>query len=143
MRKKDDLRQILRKSGHKATPSRLAILEAFREAKKPLSAQGVIELVPRTIDQATVYRTLRSFKEKGILRPVDLRHNHAHYDLATLDHHHHIICLRCGRIENVPHHGVEAMERSIAQSSRHFAEIHQHALEFYGICKACARGVAK
>lgn len=143
MKKKDDLRQLLRKSGHKATSSRLAILRAFQKAKKPLSAQGVIELVPRTIDQATVYRTLRSFKEKGILRPVDLRHNHAHYDLATLDHHHHIICLRCGRIENVPHHGVEAMERSIAQSSRHFAEIRQHALEFYGICKACARGVAK
>lgn len=139
MKKKDDFRQLLRKSGHKTTPSRLAILKVFREAKEPLSAQRVIELLPHTIDQATVYRTLKSFKEKGILRPVDLRHNHAHYDLAALEHHHHIICLRCGKIENVPHHGVAAMERSIAQSSKHFAEIRQHTLEFYGICKACAR----
>jgi Fe2+ or Zn2+ uptake regulation protein len=145
MPKLDPSKETLRKSGYKATPPRIAIMGMFAKNKHPLSAQGVVEHLRaergRTakIDQATVYRTLKSLKEKGILRTVDLRHNHAHYELATLGDHHHIICLRCGKIEDVPHHGVEAMERTIIQNSKHFAEIRQHALEFYGICKACAR----
>ncbi|MGB7957711.1 MAG: Fur family transcriptional regulator [Minisyncoccia bacterium] len=139
MQKNDDFRQLLRKSGYKATPSRLAILAVFQGAKKPLSAQNVIELLPRGTDQATVYRTLKSLKEKGIVRPIDLRHNHAHYELANITDHHHLICLSCGKIENVEHHNVEAMERTILQHAKHFAEIKQHTLEFYGICKACAK----
>ena len=139
--KKDDFRQLLRKSGHKVTPSRLAILAAFRKVKEPLSAQNIIDLLPRDarIDQATVYRTLKSLKEKGIIRPIDLRHNHAHYELVDVVDHHHIICLRCGRIEKVEHHNVETMERTIMQNAKHFAEIKQHTLEFYGVCKACTK----
>ena len=137
MPKKDDFRKLLRKSGYKATPSRLAILEAFRGAKEPLSAQCVIELLPGDADQATVYRTLKSLKEKGVIKQIDLRHNHAHYELADITDHHHLICMSCGKIENVEHHNVEAMERTILHNARHFAEIKQHTLEFYGICKAC------
>ena len=53
--------------------------------------------------------------------------------------HHHLVCLRCGRIEDVAHCGVEAMQSAILRGSKHFTEIRQHALEFYGICKACAK----
>jgi Fe2+ or Zn2+ uptake regulation protein len=139
MHQKDDLRNLLRKSGHKATPSRLAILDIFKKTRKPLSAQEIIDSLSRDTDQATVYRTLKSLKEKGIIKQIDLRHNHAHYELADMAEHHHLICLQCGRIEDVMHCGVEAMESTILKSSRHFAEIRQHALEFYGICKSCAK----
>jgi Fur family ferric uptake transcriptional regulator len=139
MQKKNDFRRLLRKSGHKATPARLAILEAFQRTKEPLSAQGLIALLPRDMDQATVYRTLKSLKEKGILKQIDLRHNHAHYELADIADHHHLICLSCGKIENVEHHNVQAMERTILQNAKHFTEIRQHTLEFYGICKTCAK----
>ena len=139
MKKEDTFRQLLRKSGYKATTSRIAILEIFATAKEPLSAQRVIELLPRTADQATVYRTLKSLKEKNILKQIDLRHNHAHYELADIADHHHLICLSCGKIENVEHHNVESMERTILQNAKHFAEIQQHTLEFYGICKSCKK----
>jgi Fe2+ or Zn2+ uptake regulation protein len=139
MPKKDDLRNILRKSGHKATPSRLAILEVFKKNKNPLSAQEIINSLPSDADQTTVYRTLKSLKEKGVIKQIDLRHNHAHYEIADVTDHHHLICLRCGKIEDVEHHNVELMERTILQNAKHFAEIRQHTLEFYGICKACAK----
>jgi Fe2+ or Zn2+ uptake regulation protein len=129
---------LLRKSGYKATPSRIAILEVFKRFKRPLSAQGIIAELPRTADQVTVYRTLKSLKEKGIVKQVDLRHNHAHYELANMAEHHHLICLRCGKVEDVHHCGVDAIEASVLRSSKHFAEIRQHALEFYGICKSCS-----
>lgn len=131
-------RQLLRKSGYKATGPRLAILEVFKKAKKPMSAQEVIDALPRGADQATVYRTLRSLNEKGILRQIDLRHNHAHYELANLAEHHHLVCLECGKIEIVHHCNMEETQARVLRSSKHFAEIRQHALEFYGICKSCA-----
>lgn len=132
------LRALLRKSGYKATPPRIAIITMFKKSREPLSAQQIADALPR-IDQATVYRTLKSFKEKGIIRPVDLRHNHAHYEFVDAADHHHIICLRCGRIENVEHHGVGEMERTILQNAKHFTKIKQHTLEFYGICKSCEK----
>jgi Fe2+ or Zn2+ uptake regulation protein len=139
MEKKDPLRDMLRKSGHKATPSRLAILTLFKKNRNPMSAQEVIEALPRDTDQATVYRTLKSLKGKGIIKQIDLRHNHAHYELADIADHHHLICLSCGRIEDVEHCGVEEIQSTILRSAKHFAEIKTHTLEFYGLCKTCAR----
>ena len=134
-----DFKTELRKTGHKATPARLAILALFAKEKRPMSAQEIVDALPRGIDQATVYRTIRSFKAKGVIRQIDLRHNHAHYELADLAEHHHLVCIRCGRIEDVHHCGVEEIENKVIKSSKHFSEIRQHALEFYGICKNCAR----
>ena len=136
---KDISREVLRKSGYKATPSRLAILGIFRKIRKPMSAQEVIDALPRDTDQATVYRTLKSLREKGIINQIDLRHNHAHYELTDLAEHHHLICLRCGKIEDVHHCGVEEVQTKVLRSSKHFVEIKQHALEFYGICKSCSK----
>jgi Fe2+ or Zn2+ uptake regulation protein len=142
MTKKEDFKEILRKSGYKATPSRLAILEILKRAKNPISAQDIIDALPSNTDQATVYRTLKSLNEKGIIKPIDLRHNHAHYELTNTDEHHHLICLRCGRVEEVHHCNIETTQETILRSSKHFAEIKQHALEFYGICKSCAKNKA-
>lgn len=103
-----------------------------------MSAQEIIHALPIDIDQATVYRTIKSLETKGILHQVDLRHNHAHYELADIADHHHLICLRCGRIEDVGHCGAEAIQSVVLRRSKHFVEIKQHALEFYGICRQCA-----
>ena len=135
----ESFKAILRKIGYKATPSRIVILEIFKKSRKPLSAQEIMDLLPRGTDQVTVYRSLKSFKEKGIIKQIDLRHNHAHYELANLVEHHHLICLRCGKVEDVHKCGIEGMESGVLKSSKHFAEIRQHALEFYGVCKSCAR----
>jgi len=139
MSKNDPLRDMLRKSGHKATPSRLAILTLFKKNRNPMSAQEIIGGLSRGTDQATVYRTLKSLKEKGVIKQIDLRHNHAHYELADIADHHHLICLSCGRIEDVEHCGVDEIQSTILRSAKHFAEIKAHTLEFYGLCKACAR----
>jgi Fe2+ or Zn2+ uptake regulation protein len=130
---------LLRTSGFKATPSRLAILELFKRSKKPLAAQEIIDLLPKGTDAVTVYRTLKSFSAKGIIHQIDLRHNHAHYELTDIAEHHHLICLRCGRIEDVHECGIEDMQAAILRKTKHFAEIKQHTLEFYGVCKSCAR----
>lgn len=142
--KRDSFKTILRKSGFKATPARLAILEIFAKSKRPLATQDIIDALSppgkkNRINQVTAYRTFKSLKTAGIIRPIDLRHNHAHYELADMAEHHHLICISCGKIEDVHHCGIEDTEAKILRSSKHFAEIREHALEFYGICKSCIK----
>jgi Fur family ferric uptake transcriptional regulator len=134
---------MLHKSGYKATPSRLAILGIFDTTKRPLSAQEIIDLLPHSTDQATIYRALRTFKTKGLIHQIDLRHNHAHYELTNLAEHHHLICLRCGRVEDVHQCNIETLEKTILGDAKHFAEIKQHSLEFYGVCKVCMKKSAE
>lgn len=130
---------LLRKSGYKATPSRLAVLSLLEKTKGPMSAQDVVNAIGKTMDQATVYRIFKDLKTKGIIRPIDLRHNHAHYELANLKEHHHLICTHCGRMEDVHECGADEMEGVILRHSKHFSKVTQHSLEFYGICKSCAK----
>lgn len=130
-------RLLLRKAGHKTTPARLRVLEFFEKSKNPPSAQDVIDALGNFADTATIYRTLKTLKNKGLIRQVDLRHNHAHYEIYREDEHHHLICLRCGKIEDVHDCGVD--ESKILRHSKRFAEIKHHALEFYGLCKTCVK----
>ena len=131
--------RLLRKSGCKATPARISVLETLERAKNPLSAQDVIDTLGEKMDQATIYRIFRALKEKGLIRQIDLRHNHAHYEISSNEEHHHLVCLHCGRIEDVHDCGIENTYALISRHSKHFSEIKQHALEFYGICKSCSK----
>ena len=130
---------ILRKSGYKATDGRLAVLNILDKSKDPLSTKDIIDVLKDDIDQATVYRIIKALKEKGLIRQIDLRHNHAHYEIYREDEHHHLICSNCGTIEDVNDCGLESMHENILKKSKKFTEIRQHALEFYGICKSCNR----
>jgi Fe2+ or Zn2+ uptake regulation protein len=138
MAKNEDLGRTLRKSGYRATGPRIAILAILKKEHRPMSAQEIIDASRRTIDPATVYRTISSLREKGVIRQVDLRQNHAHYEFADPSYQHHVICMRCGRIEGVRHCNVATFERAVLREAKQFAEITTHALEFYGICKKCA-----
>lgn len=130
---------LLRRSGYKATEGRLAVLNLLQKAKHPLSAKDVIDSLGDKIDQATVYRIIKALKKTGIIRQVDLRHNHAHYEIYREDEHHHLICSNCGTIEDVEECGLESMHSDILKNSAKFVEIKQHALEFYGTCRSCAK----
>lgn len=132
-------KQLLRKSGRKVTPSRLSVLEMLERAKRPLSAQDIIDELGKEINQATIYRILKTLKERGLIRQIDLRHNHAHYEISGSDEHHHLICINCGKIEDVHDCGIDDTYGVILRHSKHFSEIKQHALEFYGICKSCVK----
>ena len=133
-------RETLRGSGLKATAARVAVLDALRRAAAPLSVRRALAAIPKGLaDQATVYRILEVLEERGLVRPVDLRHGHKHYELASLPHHHHLICTGCGRTEDVAACDADRLARLAQRHSRHFAVVTQHALEFFGLCRRCAR----
>lgn len=134
-----EFRDLLRKSGYKVTPARLAVLAVLQHAKKPLNTQSIAEALPFLCDQVTVYRTLWMLERINAVRRIDFQHGHAHYELADAQDHHHLVCLDCGRTEDI--HGCDAqdMEKGIIRKSRVFKTIQHHSLEFYGYCKKCAK----
>ncbi len=136
---KENFRDQLRRSGHKATPARLLVLSLLEKTTKPLSPQTIVEKVNGKTDQATIYRMLKQLKESGLIRQIDFHHSHPHYELISSKDHHHLICSRCGKSEDVPCRDMESYQATILRRSQHFNEIKEHALEFFGICKSCTR----
>ena len=124
----------------KATRGRLAVLAVLRRAKAPLGAGEIAKAIPQAVaDKATVYRVIESFVSKGILRIVNLRHHHKDYELADLQDHHHLVCLRCGCTEDFTGCGADGLIKMALKQSHSFETVSEHTLELFGICKACTK----
>jgi Fur family ferric uptake transcriptional regulator len=91
------------------------------------------------VDSVTLYRSLETLMEKSLVRPVDLRHGHTDYELVQEGkHHHHIVCEKCGAIEDFEWCPDEALKNKILKNTTNFKKLTDHSLEFFGICKKCA-----
>ncbi len=134
------LRTQLRESGYRATPARLSVLRLLKTEVRPLSIEAIARKLKKlTLDQATLYRILNDFKSSGIVKEIDLRHGHAHYELATISHHHHIVCTQCGKIEDFSKCDFEKVSKIILKTVSSFAKITDHPSELFGICKKCEK----
>jgi len=128
---------LLKKLGYKITPTRLAILNVFDENNKPIDASFIHNKLKENINEATIYRTLASFENNGILRRIDLRKDSVYFELNN-DHHHHMVCLKCGEIEDFRENkDVEKLLKRIVTESKKFKSIKEHSLELFGCCKSC------
>ncbi len=119
---------MIRGRGYKATPQRLAVLEALA-AEQHQSLEEIRARCPE-VGLVTIYRTLDLLSEIGAVRRLDLGDG-PRYELAE-DHHHHLICESCG--------GVSEFEKCPLDLRRLKGvdfEISSHTLEIYGRCAGC------
>lgn len=131
------IKDILRQAGYKATRPRVLVLRALQKTQKPLSIVGLHNNVGVTrVDRATVYRTMNDLVQAGIVARVDTGHAHAHFELPQ-EHHHHLICTSCHKIEDVHACGISQAATKTLRQSNTFASIDTHSLEFFGLCKQC------
>jgi Fur family transcriptional regulator, ferric uptake regulator len=143
---------LLRTHGLKATPQRMQVLSLLAVQKKPVSIAelqqkaklGVKGAKKSSIDTVTLYRSLEALMKNDLVRPVDLRHGHTDYELVEEGkHHHHIVCEKCGVIEDFnsfPEDELKkAFKKNSAKKSSKFATLTDHSLELFGICKKCAK----
>ena len=131
-------RETLKSKGLKATPGRLEMLLILARLHAPLSAEDICgKLRSAQVDRATVYRTLSSFVQAGILKKVSLQTGAEHFELND-DHHHHLVCTECGAIEDFERCDVEDATKAILKHSG-FKSVSAHSLELFGTCKSCAR----
>lgn len=131
---------VLRRAGLKATTDRLVLLGFLSGSQYPL---GIPELKGwgkrNGVDTVTLYRTLESLKKAGLVKRTDLQHGHAEYELAyDREHHHHIVCVECGTIENVEFCPEQKLLSGVLSSASRFTSLSDHAIEFFGTCVSCA-----
>jgi Fe2+ or Zn2+ uptake regulation protein len=124
-------------NGMRRTSARQAILEAFFAAESHVTAEDIAAEVHRrfpSVDVSTVYRTLDTLEQLGIIDHTHLAHGPAIFHLAD-DDHQHLVCERCGRVEEVPPEKLEPFLEALRAEfdfdvdRRHFA--------LAGICGDC------
>jgi Fur family ferric uptake transcriptional regulator len=126
----------LKNMGLKATLPRLKILEIFQvRRQRHMSAEDVYrELLAehQDIGLATVYRVLTQFEQAGILKRSNFESGKAVYELDEGQHHDHLVCLQCGRVEEFYDPEIERRQQLVAEE-RGFA-LRDHALALYADC---------
>ena len=126
----------LKSTGLKATLPRLKILEVFHNAKqRHMTAEDVYRVLLEErsdIGLATVYRVLMQFEQAGLLSRSNFESGKAIYELNEGQHHDHLVCLDCGRVEEFFDSEIERRQQLVAQS-RGFS-LQDHALSLYAHC---------
>ncbi len=143
----DDLAGVsegrFRAAGKRITNQRRLLLRILAEAGGHLDAREVYDRArqhdPR-LSLATVYRTLNSLKEAGVVRELHLEEEHHHYELDGQDGHSHLVCLGCGRVLEVDSHAFVQAAQSIGQARGFVVDSAQ--VELTGYCAEC-QGDAK
>jgi Fur family transcriptional regulator, ferric uptake regulator len=126
----------LKSSGLKATGPRLKILEVFqRSTQRHLTAEDVYKLLlaeDADVGLATVYRVLMQFEQAGLLARSHFEGGKSVFELNEGQHHDHLVCLTCGRVEEFYDADIESRQRAVAEQ-RGFA-LQDHALALYATC---------
>lgn len=135
-----DLCASLRRSGHKLTPARLAVLRVLEAEGRHLTPAEVLAqgrgYYP-ALSRATVYRTLELLTDMGLMRPIYLgeRGNHV---ARVVGGHQHLVCLQCGAVTHLSEAAEAAIERVLSQClGPADYEVRSFLLELYGRCAAC------
>ena len=129
----------LRQAGLKVTQPRLKILQLFANSKKRhLSIDDVCRILKKTnkeIGVATIYRVLAQFESSGILRRSNLNPYQSFYELDADDNHVHMLCIKCGSVEEFYDADVEKNHQFII--SNNGAKLIKSSIVIYVICKNC------
>jgi Fur family transcriptional regulator, peroxide stress response regulator len=125
--------------GFKRTPQRLAILDYLKGNTAHPSAEDVYRAVTKkyfSLSFATVYNTLNTLAQSGVVRELTIDPERKRYDPNT-ERHHHLICSTCKKVidifEDVPVGVPERLEKEFSISGNH--------VEFYGHCSACKKKI--
>ena len=131
--------QELKNAGLKITLPRLKILELLESSTvHHLSAEDVYKILltnGEEIGLATVYRVLTQFEAAGLVVRHHFEGGHSVFELSSDSHHDHIVCVKCGHVEEFHDEEIESRQRSVAEKLGF--ELTDHNLNMYGLCRDC------
>jgi Fur family transcriptional regulator, ferric uptake regulator len=129
--------QDLRNAGLKVTLPRLKILEMLENsATRHLSAEEIYRRLMDTgedIGLATVYRVLTQFEAAGLVTRHHFEGGHAVFELERGHHHDHMVCIKCGHVDEFEDETIEKRQREKAESLGY--RLIEHSLIMYGECQ--------
>ncbi|MBL8228220.1 MAG: transcriptional repressor [Bryobacterales bacterium] len=136
-----DMKESLRQRGKRMTRQREILLELIDRSGDHLHAEQLYQMAKERdpkLNRVTVYRTLKMLKQGGLVDELDLMHyggDQHYYETRLKQEHAHIICLRCGKVEEF---FGEPLQRLRKQVESHFGfEIILARTEIGGYCSHC------
>lgn len=135
-----DCKTELKQANLKVTSARLGILEILEDAATPLDIAAITDYLDKKhikADQATIFRIMNTFAEKGLVVPVQFNEGKFRYEYGPKADHHHFICENCGAIEDISDCNIDDLEKEIRSKKQLL--IKRHSLEFFGLCADCQK----
>lgn len=133
--------QDIRNAGLKVTLPRIKILEMLEkrsDADRHLTAEEVYKFLlsqGEEIGLATVYRVLTQFEAAGLVKRHHFEGGNSVFELNRGDHHDHLVCVKCGQVQEFADEVIESRQQEIARTMNfHLTE---HSLCLYGVCSRC------
>ena len=130
---------ILTGLGIKVTKQRLAVLEILKCVKKPVTAEEIYDLLEEkdTIHVSTIYRTLSTLAEKGVLTKTGFPGESTYFQLKLHGHTHELECMVCHK--HIPFHECPLETFSRVINKENGFVVTEYNLEIKGVCAECAR----
>ena len=125
--------ELLQSKGYKMTPQRRTVIKALYECGQFPTAQDILDYAKKInpdmgID--TIYRNLNLLTEIGVLNQINIKSRDVSVFEMAIKHHHHLICLNCGKTECLDYCPVLKGVEKLALKNNF--KIMSHSLEFYG-----------
>jgi len=131
--------QDLKSAGLKVTLPRLKILEVLEKSPNHhLSAEDIYRALIEQHEEvgvATIYRVLTQFEESGIVNKLNFENNLSVYELSNVEHHDHLVCVKCNSIVEFQDDVIEDHQEQIAK--KYGYQLTDHSLYLYGLCSDC------
>lgn len=113
------------------------IIQILKDTAKPVSLPDLKKII-KDSHESTIFRNLISLEKSGAIKVIRISTKKTMYELSSLPHHHHITCLNCEKTEDI-HSCFSKKETEKILKKTNFEHISDHSLEFFGICKNCAK----
>jgi len=131
----------LRELGLKATVPRVKILEIMEQSKlRHFSAEDIYKALldeGEDVGIATIYRVLTQFEGAGLVTRHHFEGGISVFELDHGEHHDHILCIKCGKVEEFVDNIIEQRQKAIAEEAGF--SMTDHSLNIYGVCKECQK----
>ena len=131
----------LKEAGLKATLPRVKILEIMEQSKvRHFSAEDIYKALldeGEEVGIATIYRVLTQFESAGLVTRHHFEGGISVFELDHGEHHDHILCIKCGKVEEFVDEVIEQRQKAIADKAGF--SMTDHSLNIYGVCKDCQK----
>jgi len=130
----------LDQAGARLTGPRRRLAELVDDQPGPFTAADLLSAAGDRgvgVGRATVFRTLALLEAQGVVERIDLPTGEHAYVACARGHHHHAVCVSCGRVTDLPDLDVGLDVAELARRSGY--EIESHRIELFGRCPACRR----
>jgi len=139
-RTREDYAELVRSAGLRVTASRVAVLRSLSRCPHA-DTETVIRQVRAelgSVSPQAVYNVLAAFVEAGLVRRIEPAGSLALYELRVADNHHHVVCRKCGAVQDVD--CALGRRPCLTPSDTHGYVLDEAEVTYWGICPACQSG---